>query len=89
MAVYSIHYDLNGSNKDYTGLQEAIKNCGSVWWHYLDSTWLVSTNLEANAIYEKLKPHLDKDDHALIIGVTSDYSGWLPEKAWVWIRKYI
>tara|TARA_R110002096_G_C14648840_1_gene726223 strand:- start:3093 stop:3254 length:162 start_codon:yes stop_codon:yes gene_type:complete len=52
MAVYSVHFDLNGSDKDYAGLQEIIKNCKTDWWYYLDLTWLASASLRAKAIYE-------------------------------------
>ncbi|WP_280633738.1 hypothetical protein [Nocardioides sp. 503] len=33
---------------------------------------------------------MDKNDSLLIINVLNDdYAGWLPERAWEWIRKHI
>ena len=82
--IYAINYDLKKPGRDYKGLHEAIKGCGA-WWHYLGSTWLVDTTLDAKGIWKRLNPHFDKNDRALIIGVTKEYQGWLPKEAWEWI----
>ena len=82
--IYAINYDLKKPGRDYKGLYEAIKNCGA-WWHYLGSTWLVDTNLDANGIWKRLESHFDRNDRALVIGVTRDYQGWLPKETWEWI----
>jgi len=83
--VYAINYDLKRPGQNYEALYEAIKSCGT-WWHYLDSTWLVDTTLGANGIWERISPHLDKNDFVLVIGMSSDYQGWLPAEAWEWIN---
>ena len=70
--LYSINYDLKLPGRDYSGLYSAIKACG-VWWHYLGSTWLVDTNLTADGIWNKVSPHMDKNDYMLIIGVTKEF----------------
>jgi hypothetical protein len=82
--IYAINYDLKRPGQNYDALYEAIKACGANW-HYLGSTWLVDTTLSATAIWERLAPHVDKNDFFLVIGVTKDYSGWLPKEAWEWI----
>ncbi len=84
--IYAINYDLKKPGQNYDSLYTAIKNLG-VWWHYLGSTWLVDTNVTASAIWKKLEPHVDKNDSFLIIGVTKDHAGWLPQKAWDWINE--
>lgn len=84
--IYSINYDLNSPGQDYKELHKAIKNLGT-WWHYLDSTWLVSTSKNADQIWERLKPHTDKNDYVLVVGITQDRAGWLPKEAWDWIRE--
>ena len=84
--IYAISYDLKKPGQNYEPLYNAIKSCGE-WWHYLDSTWLVDTNLTADGIWTKLNKHIDKNDSALVIGVTRDYSGWLPQGAWNWINQ--
>lgn len=84
--IYAVNYDLKKPGRDYSGLYSAIKSSGS-WWHYLDSTWLVDTQLSADGIWELLSPHVDRNDSVLVIGVTKDYSGWLPRDAWDWIKE--
>ncbi len=84
--IYSINYDLHRPHQDYSGLYGAIKSCGD-WWHYLGSTWLVSTGLSANDIWDRLRPHIDDDDRILVIGATKDNRGWLPRDAWDWISQ--
>lgn len=83
--IYAINYDLKRPGQDYKALYEAIKGCGD-WWHHLGSTWLVDTSLSAQGIWERLAPHADKNDSFLVIGVTRNYSGWLPKDAWEWIN---
>ena len=52
----------------------------------LGSTWLVDTSLRASGVWDRLAPHVDKNDFFLVIGVTTDYQGWLPQDAWDWIN---
>lgn len=85
--IYAINYDLKQPGQSYQALHKAIKGCGS-WWHYLGSMWLVHTTLNAQDICHRLKPHIDTNDFFLVIRVTSDCQGWLPEEAWDWIKRY-
>lgn len=84
--IYAVNYDLKNPGQDYTGLYQAIKSCGA-WWHYLGSTWLVDTNLDADGIWTRLEEHFDESDRALVIRVTANYQGWLPKNAWQWINE--
>ncbi|SEK17584.1 hypothetical protein [Parapedobacter koreensis] len=88
MAVYIVSYDLNKGGQDYEGLYKELKNSPS-WWHYLDSTWLISTSETAEQLYARIGKHIDKNDYALTIEVRRNYEGWLPKKAWEWIREHI
>jgi hypothetical protein len=83
--IYAINYDLKRPGQNYEELFKAIKGCGD-WWHYLGSAWLVDTSLTASQIWDRISPHIDRNDIFLIIGVTRDYSGWLPKDAWEWIN---
>jgi hypothetical protein len=85
VVIYAINYDLKRPAQRYKALYEAIKSCGE-WWHYLDSTWLIDTSLTAQGIWNKIETHIDENDLVLIIGVTRDYYGWLPQDAWQWIN---
>lgn len=82
--IYAINYDLKQPGQNYEDLHKAIKSLGA-WWHYLGSTWLVDTALDAKGVWDRLAPHVDKSDRFLVIGITRDYSGWLPKEAWEWI----
>lgn len=86
--VYLITYDYKGNGSKYLPLFEEIKNNYN-WWHYFDNTWMIIADEGANGIYEKLKPFLDADINILIIEVGKDRQGWLPKKAWEWIRNNI
>ena len=86
--IYAINYDLKRPGQNYEALSEVIKGCGASW-HYLGSTWLVDTTLDANGIWKRTESHVDKNDFFLVIGVTRDYQGWLPQEAWDWIKNRV
>ena len=58
------------------------------WWHYLESTYIIKVDYSVNAnhIAELMKIIApDKKFFASEINF-NDYSGWLPQEAWDWIR---
>jgi hypothetical protein len=58
------------------------------WCHYLGSTWLIATEESANQLYDRLAPHLDKEeDSILVIQAGTEMQGWLPKPAWKWINQ--
>lgn len=86
MGTYIIGYDLNKSGKDYDGLIGAIKSLSGTWWHHLDSTWIVVSDLSAKQIRDALRVHLDSDDELLVVrssgegawcGFNNNGSKWL------------
>ncbi len=86
MKILLVTYDLNKPNQDYETLYEILKTA-STWWHYLDSTWLLATEETPNQWSEKLKPAIDSNDYLFIVDITDQpRQGWLPPKAWEWIR---
>ena len=86
--VYIVSYDLRNRKKNYIGLTEQLQYSPR-WWHYLQSTWLVSTEESASQLYNRLSAHLDSDDSILIIEAGNHAQGWLPKDAWEWIHKEI
>lgn len=66
MSSYLISYDLNKSGKNYETLIAEIKKFGT-WWHHLDSTWIVKSDLTAVQIRDKLSPLIDSDDELLVV----------------------
>jgi hypothetical protein len=80
-----IGYDLNSPGQDYSKLFDAIKQLG-LWWHCLDSTWIVKTDKTCVEIRDTLKQHIDKNDELLVatlsgeaawIGFNDECSSWL------------
>jgi hypothetical protein len=76
---------LKTPGKDYAPLYAALKNQGA-WWHYLSSTWLVSTTKNAQQVYNELGQHLTTKDFILIVPIGGVYWGYLPKEAWDWIK---
>jgi len=83
-----ISYDLNKLGQNYSELYKGIKSLGS-WCHYLDSTWLVDSKINATKISEILRAHIDENDSLLVFRLGKGYAGWLEQKAWNWINKHV
>ena len=77
-----IGYDLNRPRGQdaYPELFDAIKGMANGYWHHLDSTWLIRSELTAAQIRDKLKPHIDSGDELLVVGLAGD-------GAWAGINK--
>jgi hypothetical protein len=88
MSVFCVSYDLKGINRDYTPLIRALQSKGK-WWHFLESTWLISTDETAVDVWNRIYSTIDKKDVLLIIEVRNNVNGWLPKEAWDWIRENV
>ena len=89
MKTLLVGYDLDKPAQDYKALVGAIKAAGS-WWHYLDSTWLVVTELTAEGLRNELRGHVDAShDKLLVIDVSGDAAAWVgfPNKASDWLKE--
>jgi len=84
--LYMISYDLKMPGRDYSALYATIKGCGA-WWHYLGSTWIVKTSQTISDVATLLRSTIDQNDSIIIVDITGrTRDGWLPQKAWDWIR---
>ena len=82
-----ITYDLRQPDRNYDAMYEAIKHCGSAWWHYLGSVWIVNTRFTPQECYDRIKPNMDANDYLFIVDISQkERQGWLPTKAWDWLR---
>ena len=55
------------------------------WWHYLGSTCIVKTS--QTIVATLLRSTIDQNDSIIIVDITGrTRDGWLPQKAWDWIR---
>ncbi len=90
MAVYLINYQLQTSGKDYQPFHSKVKEIANGWFSYFDDSWIINTSLSAKQIAESLYPHMTKTDRLLVVRITREYYGWLPEEAWKWLadRQY-
>ena len=88
MKTYIIGYDLNRPRgaSDYPNLINAIKSIG-LWWHHLDSTWLVNSNQSAEQIRNNLVHFIDSGDELLVIAASRE-AAWhgFNEKGSSWIK---
>ena len=85
---YLVTYQFKGQAGTYTALFETLKSFGE-WWHFIDGSWIVMTDQTAQQIYDRLKPTLDANINILIFELGHDRQGWLPQKAWDWIKRNI
>ena len=83
--LYIITYSLKATNWNYNRFYNSLQNIG-MWWHYLDSTWIIKSSLTAQQIYSMLGPGLSVKDFILVVEINPDNRyGYLPQKAWSWI----
>jgi hypothetical protein len=85
-----IGYDLNKSDKDYEHLINKIKETFGTWWHHLDSTWIVKSNLTAVQIRDMLQPFIDNNDELLVASLDG-VSAWtgFDETGSQWLKNNI
>lgn len=78
---YLVSYDLNKSGKDYSGVYEAIQSASTgMWCKPLESVYIIRSSLSAEAIYNRVAQHLDRDDCVLVIEVTENYFGYFDKR---------
>lgn len=89
MNTYMIGYDLHKPSQDYPKLEKAIKKFGW-WWHHLDSTWIIKSDMSASEVYDFLSHFMDGNDALLVAALTG-------EAAWFgfnkpgsdWLKDYL
>jgi len=84
MAIYLVGYDLK-EGEDYSSLTTALRGFGT-WWHCLDSTWLVESDLTALQVHARLWQHMKSGDRLLVLNyLQSDQGG---SAAWQGFREH-
>jgi hypothetical protein len=85
-----VGYDLNKPGQDYSDLIKYLKDLGT-YWHHLDSTWLIRSEMTPSEIRDKLKQYLDDNDQLLVINVNGD--AWatkgISKSGLDWLRKFL
>jgi hypothetical protein len=90
MNTLLVGYDLNRPGQNYEALTAKLKSY-STWWHHLDSTWLIRTDLDAVQLRDELKPLVDPSDELLVIDISGRAAAWtgLEPRAGDWILKHL
>ena len=71
-------YDLNKkpNPSEYTELVEKIKKTFPNYWHCLDSTWIVDTDMTPTQVRDWLSPILKSDDESFVVDITGKSAAW-------------
>jgi len=82
--ILVVSYDFK-TVMDRTPFYDALKAQGA-WWHYLASTWLISTEKTPEQVVLTLQVHLSSHDFLLVTIMGEQFQGLLPKEAWDWIN---
>ena len=94
MATYVIMYDLNKEGDAYAEankkLTDRIKKLFDKYWHHLDSTWAVVTELSHKQIRDDFWGYMDENDELLVVK-SSGVAAWegFIDKGSKWLKKNI
>ena len=86
--ILVVTYELKHPPSSYTEFFGVLKSKDS-WAHYMPSTWFIATTESPKELYNQLAGLIFKDDNILIMELTPGYDGWLKNKAWDWIHRYL
>jgi hypothetical protein len=75
MNTFLVSYDLNSPGKDYSKLIDKIKSISNIWWHHLDSCWVIRSEASVASIRDTLAPFIDKNDELLVMQ-SSGVAAW-------------
>ena len=90
MATLLVGFDLDKPGQDYTAIGKRLRSC-EAWWHHLDSTWLVRTELTVVQLREELRQLIDKNDKVLVIDVSGRFAAWsgFNERGSNWLKNLL
>lgn len=84
--ILLITIDKNTFLKNYDALHNSIMTADK-WWHHMNNTWLIKTDLTPTEWYNKLHHFITVKDRLMIIEVKANYQGWLKQEAWDWLKE--
>jgi len=87
--VYIVTYTLQPwLLRDATEINRELQRSPN-WSHWLNNTWLISTNEVADVLYARMRGNFLETDRLLIapLEAQSEFAGWLPQEAWDWIEE--
>jgi hypothetical protein len=87
MSIFLITYDLKKPGQDYSDFIKTIK--GYTWARLSESSYAINTQEAPKEIYDKLLPHLDKNDQLYIVTLKIPYFGMGPKDVNDWLSKFL
>ena len=87
MASYLVTYDLNKETKRPDILTD-VKAFGG-YAMLSESSYAITSNLTADAIFQALSKHLDSNDSCYVIHLDRPYSGQGPIKVNEWLEAHL
>jgi hypothetical protein len=91
MATILIGYDVHSpEGRTHDGLVRTIKSLG-IWWHHLETIWIVKSSQTPAAIRDQLKPHIGADDQVLVVDISDDTAEWfgVNEAGSTWLKNNV
>ncbi len=85
MAVYLLTYDLNNETSR-PPIVKRIDKSFKAWAKLSESSYAVSTDLDANQIYSKFSDLLDNDDQLYVIALYRPHCGQGPQEVNDWLE---
>ncbi len=73
--MYLITYELIRPAKEYLALFQQIKDISEIWWHNLNSAWIIKHKGPSTAILRALKPYVHPRDKLLVIKLDHEAAG--------------
>ncbi len=85
MAVLLVTYDLKKPGQDYTDFLKLIRQYP--YARLSESSYAVETNETPVQVYNKLIPHMDKNDQIYVVTLRSPYWGLGPQDVNNWMSQ--
>ena len=91
MTAYLIIYSCRGHANKFKTVDAAIKECAwdDRWMYHLNNTWILKSEMTSDEIGHKLNHLTNDNDDFLVIEITNNYAGWLPQQALDFLSTYI
>ena len=87
--IYMVTYNLQPwLLRDATAIHRELQRLPN-WSHWINNTWLISTDEVADVLYERIRGNFLATDRLLIAPFDpgKGYAGWLSQEAWDWIEE--
>ncbi len=88
MAIKLVTYDLSKPGQNYTEFHKVIKGYAS-WAKLSESSYAIDTLESPDTVYNKLSPHMDRNDQLYVIPLGSPWQGWGPKEVNNWLSQHL